>query len=373
MAQGGQQQQTDNSLSALWIVNGLLVLFGIIWYVFHAYIMWVFLQIKLFEISFLGIFTSRLDQTGNMVAALDPAHVSWAQAHFIAQEVGRYVRFPAAIILFAIAVFIYKGANAGSFRQTYSMDTLAGTEKQIWPQIKPVADLNLVDTPINEGPWAMSMTPMEFVKRKKLITEETVAPLPGELRRTVKVVARLDRGKANALFTMQLGRFWRSYKELPIHARALFAAFAASGNNDREAADKLLAHINNTYNNKTNKADFKGVDELCAKYINSKSVQEVLNQHYYESTVMASMLHLARSDGVFSTADFLWLKPVDRRLWYVLNAVGRDTPVPEAAGIFSHWLAERELATPVVTPMVEAATQALEEALTEIVYNRADK
>ena len=370
MSQGGQQQQSDSSLSALWIVVGLVIVLGVIWYLYHAYIIWVFLQVKLFELSVISVFTSRVDQTIKIVSALNPAYVTWTQAHYVAQEVGQYVRFPVAVILLLIAFFIYKGASAGSYRQTYDMNSLAKTEKQIWPQIKPVVDSDLVDTPLTKGPWAMSMTPMDFVKNKKLIVEEVIPPSPGELRRTVKIIARLERGKANALFTMQLGSFWRNYQSLPAHTRALFAVFAATANNDRDTADKLLRQIDNNFDNKKNTSDFKGADALCAKYISSKPVQAVLNEHHYELTVMASMLLMARSDGVFATSDFLWLKPVDRRLWFMLNAVGRDTPVPEAAGIFSHWLAEKALGKPIVTPMIEEATNALEQALTEIVYKR---
>jgi intracellular multiplication protein IcmP len=62
------------------------------------------------------------------------------------------------------------------------------------------------------------------------------------------------------------------------------------------------------------------------------------------------------------------LKPYDRRLWYTLNTVGRQTPFPEVAGIFAHWVAERDMGRKLMVPMVEEATTALEVALTEIIY-----
>ena len=85
-------------------------------------------------------------------------------------------------------------------------------------------------------------------------------------------------------------------------------------------------------------------------------------------TVMASMLEAAREDGVQASADFLWLKPLDRRLWYTLNTVGRQTPFIEVAGIFAHWVAEKEAGRKLFVPMVEEATNALELALKEVVY-----
>ncbi|MCD8542975.1 MAG: hypothetical protein LRY69_06265 [Gammaproteobacteria bacterium] len=50
--------------------------------------------------------------------------------------------------------------------------------------------------------------------------------------------------------------------------------------------------------------------------------------------------------------------------------IGRRTPVCEAAGIFAHWLAEKELGVKSVLPIVESATLALELALNDIIYRR---
>jgi intracellular multiplication protein IcmP len=97
-------------------------------------------------------------------------------------------------------------------------------------------------------------------------------------------------------------------------------------------------------------------------------VKKITDGHAYILTVMASMLTLARLDGVQASADFLWLKPIDRRLWYILNTVGRQTPFVEVAGIFAHWVAEKELERKLLIPMVEEATNALELALQDIIY-----
>ena len=56
----------------------------------------------------------------------------------------------------------------------------------------------------------------------------------------------------------------------------------------------------------------------------------------YALTLMGSMLELARADGVLAVAEFIWLKPVDRRLWYMLGSAGRQTPFVEVSGPSSH-------------------------------------
>jgi len=118
----------------------------------------------------------------------------------------------------------------------------------------------------------------------------------------------------------------------------------------------------------SDKLDFSGVKELVAKHKNSKYAQFAEQKHAYLLTVMATLLELARTDGVLATAEFLWLKPIDRPLWYMLNSVGRQTAFPEIAGVFAHWVAEKRLDRPLKVPMVEEAVKALEMAMKEIKY-----
>lgn len=85
------------------------------------------------------------------------------------------------------------------------------------------------------------------------------------------------------------------------------------------------------------------------------------------------MLEAARTDGVLATAEFIWLKAVDRRLWYMLNSVGRKTAFPEVAGPFAHWKIEKRLRRPLKVPMVDTAVDAMEEAISEIIYKPDEK
>jgi intracellular multiplication protein IcmP len=72
--------------------------------------------------------------------------------------------------------------------------------------------------------------------------------------------------------------------------------------------------------------------------------------------------------GVLAPAQFVWLKLVDRRLWYALHSLGFETdgfgrylhpnPRIEAAGARDHWAAERIAARPILTPEIERALNA---------------
>lgn len=174
------------------------------------------------------------------------------------------------------------------------------------------------------------------------------------------------RGHANTLFSLQLGQPWAGVDGLPIHVQALFGIFAARFNRDRDGANALLLQI--AQSSGSGKLNFAGARELCHRHGKSKPIRRLFMEHAYVLTVMASLLEMARLDGVMASADFIWLKPLDRRLWYMLNNVGRQTAFVEVAGPFAHWLAEKALGRKIITPFIEEATTALELAIQEIIY-----
>jgi intracellular multiplication protein IcmP len=217
----------------------------------------------------------------------------------------------------------------------------------------------------------MAMTPMQFCKRNKLLEEIRPQRREGMTRKDWdKVDVLLRRGEANRIFALQLGPLWGGVQRLPPYARALFAVFAARTNADSKDVATILARL--SASSIKGHMDMTGVDDLIKKHEKSKTIQEIINSHAYVLTVMASMLEGARSDGVQASADFLWLKPIDRRMWYVLNTVGRQTPFIEVAGVFAHWKAEKESGKKLLVPMVEEATKAVELVLKEVVYRPDD-
>jgi len=237
------------------------------------------------------------------------------------------------------------------------MASLRKCEQSNWPQITPISKLNLIEQDLDEGPWAMAQMPMVFAKKNGILKEHEEDGKPG-----VKVVP----GIAHRVFALQLGPAWSGPAALPVHAQALFAIFAARANRDADGANALIEQI--ALSSNSGKLDFSGVGKLLNKYQNSKLVALATQKHAYMLTIMASMLVLGRTDGVIASSEFLWLKPVDRKLWYMLNSVGRQTAVSEVAGPFAHWLAEIRVGRPMRVPMVDEAAKALEVAVEDILY-----
>jgi intracellular multiplication protein IcmP len=355
----------DNSAGILWVVAAIFGGLAAVWYTEQAAIVSFYFDIKLFEISLLSHFTNNLEDVRTAILNSDPSKTSMDQMMLIGSAVGYYLRIPCIIFILILAVVVFFGNSVRVFVRTYNMKDLVTLEQDNWPQIVPVAKLDLVKQDIDKGPWAMALTPIPFCKRYNLLEEYKRAPTEGMSRKEInKIEVRLKRGEANKVFAMQLGPLWAGPEKLPPHVKALFAIFCARYQGD-PAAVTMLRQLSRTA---VTKLDFNGIDQLLKKHGSDKAVVKIMESHAYVMTVMASMLALARLDGVQASADFLWLKPLDRRLWYTLNTVGRQTPFPEVAGIYGHWIAERDMGRKLLVPMVDEATNALETALKEIIY-----
>ena len=174
MARGAPQQQgggNDNSLGPLWIVIGVFALGGAIWYFAHDAIVAFVLKLKLLEAIFIGLFTTHLQSVVQTLPTLDPSSVTFSDFAVITTTVGAYLAIPVAVILVALALVLYMGNPLARFKKTYSMRRLFDEERENWPQITPVANVDLVKIHIDKGPWSMAKTPMQFAKAHKLLQE----------------------------------------------------------------------------------------------------------------------------------------------------------------------------------------------------------
>lgn len=370
MAAPQQPNPSDNSTAILWGTAALFAVLGGIWVLFKNYISAFYLHVKLYEIDFLSLFSEQhfAPLRASIISTLSGGYsnVTFSELIQLGSQVGDVLRYPLVILLLALGVLVYFGNTTRVFRHTYNMKNLAKLEKNNWPQIAPVVGLDLLKTNVDVGPWAMAMSPMQFAKRYRLIDEIRPERREGMSRKDWdKVDIVLKRGEANKVFALQLGPVWKGVDKLPPYTKALFAAFAARINADSKSAQNLFAQLSASA---TTKLNTQGVDELLKKYINTAQVKQIIETHAYVYTVMASMLETAREDGVQASADFLWLKPVERKLWYTLNTVGRQTPFAEVAGIFAHWVAEKEAGLKLLVPVVDEASKALDIALKEVIY-----
>lgn len=364
-----QQQQggsggSDNSMGPIWITVLLVCVCYFIWFSAHQYIVSFIFHLNLFQAKIVHAILggTHLSNEIYLMETLDPRTVNWGQMMMLAELVGNYVRYPLIVILVLLAIMLYRSDVTLKYRKAHNMKTLRAQEQYNWPAIMPVVKQDLVSMDINKGPWAMALTPMEFARKYNLLKKDDVIldnPVAGE-----EMTAGVRRGDAKRVFTMQLGPYWSGFNKCPPHVCALAAIFIARISRDRTAANQILAGLDKSA--AEGKPDYSFAMTILKKYMNTPLVQEIIHNHAYVLTVMASLLQASRDDGVVPSAEFLWLKLVDRRLWYMLNCVGRQTPYAEVGGPFAHWRAEMRMKRRSLVPMIDEAIKALEIAIKEI-------
>lgn len=364
MAQQQQSQGSDNGMAPVWITILLFFTGYVIWQTGHQYIVKFVFLLNIGQAKFLNLFLNNqtLRDQITLMQTIDPKTVDWSQLVDMTRAVGDFMRYPVVGILIVLAIILYQSNITLKFRRAHDMKTLRAQEQFNWPAIMPIVKEDLVSQDVNKGPWAMALTPMEFARKYKLLRKDDVLldnPVPGQ-----EMTAGVRRGDAKRVFTMQLGPYWDGFEHLSPQAYALAAVFMARMNRDRDAANNILKVLDQTF--VTGKPDFSVAKPILKKYENTELVQEVISKHAYVLTVMGSLIAAARNDGVVPSSEFLWLKPVDRRLWYMLNCIGRQTPYAEVGGPFAHWRAEKEMGRRCLVPMIDEAIRALEVAIKEI-------
>lgn len=288
---------------------------------------------------------------------IDYSKVPWAEVANLSKSTGywlNYIFSACSVVFLYLLLFRHSGAR---FSRVFSMKTLRDSEVQIWPAITPIMGANLVKAPVDEGPWAMAKLPQTFSEEHDLLHVK-------KDERGDKFWAIHD-AKAEAIFAKQLGSLWRGLEHAPTYIQALAVIFVSKAERRTDISQGLLKQL---VLSSSGRLDFSGVAEHIAEYSNNRIIKWLEKRHAYTVTFMASLLDVCRSEGVLATSEFLWLKTHDRSLWYILNSVGRQTAMVEAAGPFAHWQAEKKLKRALKTPMVTQAVAALAEAMREILY-----
>lgn len=372
--QGGDQPE---GMEPLYYSGAFIIVLTYVWYNYHAQITGFFIGVRhseLMAVLFMAdginfcleqlmipqLDLSMLLQDIAEHSTQDPAQLHYSDLWWFLSKSGVYLA-PFDIALAAACSYhlIFRNKIVG-FRNVYSMHQLRKKEQGNWPHTRAASIKNLVKVSIDDPFWGMSEQPLGFAKKNDL------------LRRVIrdrKPAVEVDRDKAEEVFALQLGRAWTGLECLKDYEMALFAVFAAKANRASEDADKMIRQLAKSGDKGREGLNMSGVKQLLQAHVQCKEVGLAVSPHAYVYTVMASMLEMARTDGVLASSEFLWLKTIDRPLWYILNTVGRVTAFPEVAGIVSHWKIEAKLRRPLKVPFVAEAVNALDEAILEILYN----
>jgi intracellular multiplication protein IcmP len=245
---------------------------------------------------------------------------------------------------------IWRRNPGNRFRRIMTRTRLAESEVVQWPWSAPVLGINIVKESIDKGPWAMAKSPLEFARHYRLLDGTA-----------------LNRLRAEKLFASQLGPLWEGVERLHRYEKALFACFIAQACRNRKGAAHGLTRLAVTM--QSGNPDYSFVDDLLKQHIDDPLVQDIFQRHAYVATVMSAAVKLARRIAVLPPNYFIWLRPLNRGLWYSLNCVGRHTPFSEVSGVHAHRLAEEVSGHAIEYPYIAKTIDALDRALREVKFD----
>ena len=302
------------------------------------------------------------------------------------------------LVLTILCVKMFLKVNAShpklKFAKTHNIQSFVNENKELYPHLNMFSELDLISQPLDHPMFGMSLTSRQFSYKHRLISG-------WQENSDGTFIPTLDRMKSYQVFHQQLGKLWTKSTDLS-PAETLLVAIAiprvavSDPNLDESVFRKALDDSNDMINwcwnqfkatGKTKKQDSEDdsfswlhpdVDlskarQIILTYIGYPNVQQVIEQHAFNRTVIFAMFMQARRLGVLQPAEMRWLRFYDRELWYILDSVGRLACFAEAAAVLSHYLYESKQMHAIVEPQLDKAINGLETALTAFKYTKNEK
>lgn len=253
------------------------------------------------------------------------------------------------------------------FRRKFDLEALIERQSSVFPVIAPFSKFN----PSTQPP----RPPGAPVPAELPLFGEALGPEEWLAYNNVQVPdGKIDEESAEQAFIEQLGRPWRGVKNLEPYKKILLAAFCLKASRKRNESDDILGRVAQcwSFSGGLNlKKDPKLLREANAilkdKKLSGKTLAQC-NRHAYEATAMIRALQFAREEGgVLAPATFVWLRAHDRRLWYPLNNVGRQSFHMEAMGAMAHFKSEKMTQRPIPVPKVGYAVESIAEYMSSTI------
>lgn len=318
------------------------------------------------------------------IAEADPSSLSWETMWKVLRYTGSWIRWPFVLllILFGVAA-IFMGRVDGLVRR-FNMESLLKNNAESFPCLRPVVGRGkylLSPESYDSGLWKVARTPAQFALEHGLLLDEQGKPFSPEqaLKNGLPSTelpawgnARLDGEKALRVLTEQLGKRFEGYEGLSPCRRALAVAFLAYAGGDKKGCVSLLDAVSLFYSEENGQAycplleDGDFTNKLKKQWERHASVlnEKCLSIHAaYELPWFMALLYRARQKGVLASSQFLWLRPLDRPLWYALNQCGGRAAWAEGFAPWAHYTAEEKERKTLTKPHVAPAVASLRETL----------
>ena len=351
---------------------GIAILAVLLWINQHGMISSLVMTFYHYQIAVLHHLTNRFDVADGQMAAANPESVRITDLYGIAHDVGTFFRIPVAALMLILGFVCMVRAAPSRFKRNLDLDGLIKEQALAFPVAHGFAGrhLKLVAPSRELRPLDYALTPQEWVER--------YATRPDD---------KFDETEARRCLSLQLGPRWCGVETAAPHIGILFAAFALHLAERRDQAGALLGtaalSIASAGGDTPDGPEAlltlpAAVSAAAAEAIEAFEVSSPASRiaagHAYAHTALMALLNASRlKAGVLAPSQFVWLKLVDRPLWYALHSLGFETesfarylhpnPRIEAAGVRDHWAVERLAGRPLIRPEVDRALAALRKVM----------
>ena len=290
-------------------------------------------------------------------------HSTLLLSNDIANYIGSFL-WPYFAFFYIKILLSYKSKR--KYNEVHTADTILDQEKNIWHTIEPMLNVHPeLEKDLESGPWAMAKRAEHYGPDNNMITKSSSG-------------FTLNFNQSETVFSKQCGSKFKGIDGFNEHERWLYSMFLTKANRDGKTAQLMLDLLNDAHTSRDVPSGIKKQtliklnklsNDMINKFADSEIENTAFKEHYYTVCVLSRMLDEARKDGVLATSNFVWLRPLDRHLWYMLSNTGRggikkesgSASFVEVAGPTCHMLSERILKRKISIPDVRQAIIAFDQ------------
>ena len=317
------------------------------------------------------------------ITNLEVKTLSWESMQAVLSYTGKWIRWPYAFLLVLLGVVsVFMGRTGGLVRRL-NMETLLQNNAESFACLRPIVGRGkylLSPESYDTGCWRIARTPVQFALEQGLLLDAQGIPFTVEqgLQKGLANTdlpayghALLDEKKTAIVLQKQLGAPFSGVAGLAQLHKALASAFMAYACGEKKDCIHILDTMSGSYTEK---------DSHSCPVLEQPEFQELLNRtlekysHILNSQLMGrhsafllpwfmALLTLARKKGVLATSQFLWLRPLDRPLWYALNQCGGRAAWAEGFAAWAHYAAEEKAGKSLTEAKTARAVTRLRETL----------
>ena len=383
------EKNSDSDSQMFLIFAGVVIVFFILPMLYAAHARSInapFIALTKFQLKAFLPFSEETRKLWLELVSRDPGTLTWENITVILRYSGEWIRWPYALILFLLGGLAVLYGRTADLTRRFSMDSLLKNNAEQFPCLRPVVGRGtylLSPESRDSGPWRIARTPVQFCLENGLLVDKENKPVSagkalknGMPDENLEAYGAMEFSKENAtkILTEQLGRRLDCILMLDSCRFVLAVAFMGYAEGDKQSCIDILDSVSCSYEEKDGicsadvleQEDF--LEKVKALFMKHKAVQEdplLLRHAAYELPWFMALLTRARQKGVLACSQFLWLRPLDRPLWYALNQCGGNTAWAEGLAAWAHYAAEEKAGKSLDKPHIAKAVHSLREALAE--------